>query len=569
MRSSLGILSAASVAALVAATSLDSICTVDYVQARLPADDLIPGVSMNAESVVVNSVYNASVSGSYDYPDASFDYCNVTFSYTHAGLNDTVNVWYWLPAPDSFQYRYLSTGGSGYAINTLSTELPSGIIYGAVSGATDGGFGGFTSALDDIFPLENGTSNYEALYMFGYEAIHELSILGKEFAGLFFNASNTKIYSYYQSCSEGGRDGWSQVQRFGDQFDGVITGAPAIRFAFQQLVHLFSALVEKTLDYYPPPCELELIVNETISYCDPLDGRTDGVVARSDLCRLNFNMSSIVGKPYYCAASSGGGSGPAKRGMSTSPAQNGTVTEAGVEGRQVYLSYQMGASFEDATTVYDSETASWDLSISQIGAEFVTRFLWLQDTSDLSSLDNVTYDTLKGWMYEGWQRYEDSLHTTWPDLTLFRENGGKIIHYHGEADDSVPPASSVHYYESVRSVMYPYMSYNESVDSMHDWYRLYLVPGAAHCSPNDLQPNGPFPTTNLAILVDWVENGVEPVTLNATVLSGDYEGEEQKLCSWPLRPLWVNNATKMECVYDQASIDTWKWTFDAFPITVW
>ncbi|GLA90115.1 hypothetical protein AtubIFM56815_005670 [Aspergillus tubingensis] len=104
---------------------------------------------------------------------------------------------------------------------------------------------------------------------------------------------------------------------------------------------------------------------------------------------------------------------------------------------------------------------------------------------------------------------------------------------------------------------------------MHDWYRLYLVPGAAHCSPNDLQPNGPFPTTDLATLIDWVENGVEPVTLNATVLSGDYEGEEQKLCSWPLRPLWVNNATKMECVYDQASIDTWKWTFDAFPITVW
>lgn len=55
MRSPLGILSAASVAALVAATSLDSVCTVDYVQARLPADDLIPGVSMNPESIVVNT----------------------------------------------------------------------------------------------------------------------------------------------------------------------------------------------------------------------------------------------------------------------------------------------------------------------------------------------------------------------------------------------------------------------------------------------------------------------------------------------------------------------------------
>ena len=90
----------------------------------------------------------------------------------------------------------------------------------------------------------------------------------------------------------------------GEEWDGAITGAPAFRFSFQQVQHLYSNVVEQTLDYYPPRCELEKIVNETIAACDPLDGKTDGVVARSNLCKLHFNTSTIIGKPYYCAATS-------------------------------------------------------------------------------------------------------------------------------------------------------------------------------------------------------------------------------------------------------------------------
>jgi tannase len=59
--------------------------------------------------------------------------------------------------------------------------------------------------------------------------------------------------------------------------------------------------VEKTLDYYHPPCELAKIVNATIEACDPLDGRIDGVVSRTDLASCSL-ISKIVGKPYYCAA---------------------------------------------------------------------------------------------------------------------------------------------------------------------------------------------------------------------------------------------------------------------------
>jgi tannase len=165
-------------------------------------------------------------------------------------------------------------------------------------------------------------------------------------------------------------------------------------------------------------------------------------------------------------------------------------------------------------------------------------------------------------MVEGWQRYEDVLQTTWPNLTPLQAAGGKVIHYHGESDNSIPTASSVRYHESVRQIMYPSLSYNESNAELNSWYKLFLIPGAAHCSTNDYQPNGPFPQTNLAVLIDWVENAVEPVTLNATHLAGTDKGESAQICAWPLRPLWTGNGSSMECVYDQKSIDTWFYDFD-------
>lgn len=416
--------------------------------------------------------------------------------------------------------------------------------------------------------------------MFGYQGIYEQTVIGKELTRRFFNMSDTKLYSYYQGCSEGGREGWSQIQRFGDELDGAVTGAPAFRYGHQQVQHLYSGVVEQTMNYYPPPCELSKIVNETIAACDPLDGSTDGVVARSDLCKLHFNINTTIGMPYYCPAQ-----GPVMFPPSPpSPAQNGTVSAKGVavasaiidglhdlQGRRAYLSYQPGATFADAQTAYSNVSGggSWGPYISALGGEWVEKFLMLQNASNLASLDNVTYDTLTNWILQGWQRYEDVLQTTWPDLTPFHVAGGKVIHYHGESDNSIPAASSVRYWDSVRSIMYPGMSYNASTAALNAWYRLFLVPGAAHCSPNALQPNGPFPQTNLAVLIDWVEKGVVPTTLNATHLAGRKTGQNAQICAWPLRPNWSDNGTQMHCQYDQASIDSWHYNFDAFKLPVY
>ncbi|RAO71926.1 uncharacterized protein BHQ10_007938 [Talaromyces amestolkiae] len=559
----------AAVAQAASSQSLSSLCSVSYLQSTLPsATSFIQGITLDPASITANLVSNSSIASSNMYPAAVIDYCNVTLAYSHNGRDDQVLVEYWFPSPEKFKNRYLSTGGGGYAINSGTQSLPGGVMYGAVSGLTDGGFGGFDVQADAAMLLANGTLDYETLYMFAYKAHWELSKIGKQWTKNFYGLNNTKLYSYYQGCSEGGREGWSQVQRFGDEWDGAIMGAPAFRWSFQQTQHLFSNVVTQTLGYYPSACELEKVNNATITACDPLDGKTDGVVSRTDLCALHFDLSSVIGEPYSCAASFG------------SPAANGTVTAKAVEvastileglkdskGRQVYLSYQRSATYSDATTEYNSATGEYEVSIDQLGGIFIALLLDYNGTT-LANLDGVTYDTLKGWMIRGMQEYQSTLQTNWPDLTPFQEAGGKVIHFHGESDFSVPTASSVRYWESVRSIMYPDLSYLEGANALNDWYRLFLVPGAGHCAPDPNQPNGPFPQTNLQVLINWVEKGVTPTTLNATVLQGSNEGKNEQLCAWPLRPLWGKTGT-MSCVYDQTSLDTWHYDLDAVPMPVY
>ena len=343
------------------------------------------------------------------------------------------------------------------------------------------------------------------------------------------------------------------------------------------VILLMAALmVSKVLEHFPPQANTNFAIA--------------GVISRTDLCKLNFNLSSLIGESYYCAATTSNslGFGFGKRDMSkrqmpggqtsSLPVQNGTITAEDIavaqavydglhnsKGERAYLSWQIGSDLSDADPTYNNATGEWELNIPSIGGEYVTKFVQLLDLDNLPDLNNVTYDTLVEWMNIGMTRYLDSLQTTLPDLSPFQSRGAKLLHYHGESDPSIPTASSVHYWQSVRSVMYPNMSDEGAQEAMAEWYQLYLVSGAAHCSTNSLQP-GPYPEDNMNTMIDWVENGIKPSRLNATVSSGENAGEVQKLCQWPTRPLWSGNSSDFDCVNDKASIDSWTYTFPAFKL---
>jgi tannase len=582
----------AALAASAHAASLSDVCTVSNVQAALPANGTLLGLDLLPLTVTAGAVYNASVGMGMGSTSggATYNYCNVTVSYTHTGKNDVVALKFAFPEPSTFKNRFYLSGGGGFS---LSSDATGGLTNGAASGATAAGYDAFDYSYDEKVLYGNGSINWDATYAFAYTALGELTKIGKPLTQGFYGLNETKVYTYFEGCSDGGREGMSQVQRWGEEYDGVVTGAPAFRFAQQQVHHVYPATVEQVMGYFPPPCALDKIVNATITACDPLDGRTDGVISRTDLCQLNFNLSSLIGESYYCAAESSTslGFGFSKRQMgggaagsqsSTKPEQNGTITADDIavaqavydglhnsEGKRAYLSWQIGSDLGDADPTYDNTTDSWKINIPSTGGEYVTKFIQLLDIDNLENLDNITYDTLVEWMNTGMIRYLDSLQTTVPDLTPFQSSGAKLLHYHGESDPSVPAASSVHYWQSVRSIMYPNMTDSEAQDAMSEWYQFYLIPGAAHCGANSLQP-GPYPQDNMATIIDWVENGIKPSRLNATVSSGDYAGEVQQLCQWPARPLWSGNSSSFDCVNDEASIESWTYTFDAFKLQpVW
>ncbi|KAL3482789.1 tannase [Aspergillus germanicus] len=564
-------------ATAVHAATLGDVCTSMYIKSVLPDSQIIESLIIDPSSITASAVYNASIPNDPFYPAATISFCNVTLAYAHPGKNDRVLLNFWLPTPEDFKYRWFSTGGGGLAINSGDNYLPGGLMYGGVTGRTDGGFGSFDTKLSGVLVQGDGSLNYDALYMFGYKGIHELTIIGKAmtktFYGMVQDNDTQKLYAYYQGCSEGGREGFSQVQRYAKDWDGAMIAAPAIRFSQQQVNHLVAGVIEQTMGYVPPPCELEKIVSLTISACDKLDGRADGVVARTDLCQLHFDVESTVGARYSC---------PATRSTDGSvvPAQSGKVSRKGAavaleimrglhttDGRLAYMPYQHSATFDDAQATYNATTGKWEAPVISYGGEYVARFLQNRDLDTLPSLKGVTYDTLVEWMQEGWQRYEGSLQTTWPDLTPFQAAGGKILHIHGEVDPSIPAGTSTHYHEAVRRIMYPDMSFEKSTAALNEWNRLFLIPGGAHCGPSTSQPNGGWPQTTIQTMIDWVEKGEKPEQLKTTVLSGENKGEEYELCAWPLRPLWKKG--QLNCVFDQESYETWVYQFDAFKLPVY
>jgi tannase len=535
-------------------------------------------------------------------------YCNVTLSYSHADLNDTVNVRFAFPAPSDFQSRWFVSGGGGFSLNSDATG---GLSFGAASGATDAGYDGFAYSYDEKVLIANGTLNWQATNMFGYQALGELTQIGRYMTKQLYNV--TTIKSYFSGCSDGGREAMSQAQRWPDLYDGIAAGAPAFHFSQQQILHLFPGVVETVQGHAPNPCALEAIVNATIAACDELDGVKDGVVARTDLCKLQFNLTSIVGTQYNCSSqtlSHVTGEAPStgvassnnslSSAISISSATNtvslgtpttsvnstgitastsarptttsGIVSTSDVQvaqaiydgvfnsaNEQAYLSWQYTASLSDAQTTYNASTATYDVAINSMGGEFVRKFIQLIDQDTLPTIANVTYDTLVSWMATGIRRYNDSLQTTYVDLSTYKQHGGKLLHYHGESDPFIPAGSSVHYRQSVSSAM------NANDSALDDWYQLYLVPGAGHCGTNSLQPNGPYPEASSLVnqLIDWVENGVVPSGLNATA-----GNTTQQLCRWPTRPLYSNATTSSGAAFtcvdqDAESLGSWTYSFDA------
>jgi len=107
-----------------------------------------------------------------------------------------------------------------------------------------------------------------------------------------------------------------------------------------------------------------------------------------------------------------------------------------------------------------------------------------------------------------------------PDLSAFRQHGGKLIMYFGWADPQLNPRVAVEYYDQVVERM---------GDSTGEFFRLFMVPGMFHCG-------GGVGTSVFDVatpLLHWVESGDAPKTIAASRVSGAKVTRTRPLCPYP------------------------------------
>lgn len=207
------------------AASHSTICETSAFAALSLANIAIVNLSVTASHGVAVTAQPVAIFDPDGNVPTTVDICRIAIQYTHPGQYDSVNTYIALPLNASdWNSRFVMIGGGGWlAGDEAHTTLPP--AFGYASSSTDGGHTPDQQTSDWAFASE-GNTNWPALMDFSSVALVEAARLGKLAAQLYYGSVPT--YSYWTGCSTGGRQGQMMAQRYPEEFDGIISGAPAI-----------------------------------------------------------------------------------------------------------------------------------------------------------------------------------------------------------------------------------------------------------------------------------------------------------------------------------------------------
>ncbi|KLO86332.1 Uncharacterized protein LW93_11106 [Fusarium fujikuroi] len=266
---------------------------------------IVFGLKVIDFSVILVENYNFEAKSMlyYGHPTTvaeEVDFCNITVTYTHPGQNDTVRVETWLPI-DNFNGRLQSIGGGGWVAGRYPPS------YAAMSGAIGEGYAASTTdaglqlQMDygpDIWALNSeGNPNLSVLQNFASISLGDQANIAKGLIESFYGEAPK--YSYWSGCSQGGRQGMMLAQRYPEAYDGIHACAPAINWNQFFMSTFWPQLIMQELDYFPYPCEMNVILEEAIEACDGLDGIIDEIISNEDAC--DFDPMDVVGKSFNCS----------------------------------------------------------------------------------------------------------------------------------------------------------------------------------------------------------------------------------------------------------------------------
>jgi feruloyl esterase len=414
--------------------------------------------------------------------------------------------------------KFMHAGGGGFVgyIPTDDASLSRGY---AVIG-TDTGHVSNPPALDGSWALDRPDRQVN----FGHRAIHVVTVAGKQIVTSAYRQAPR--YSYFQGCSNGGRQAAMEAQRYPADFDGIISGAPALDWT--GLMSGFN-WDEQSLQGGAsiPPAKLPLIANEAARQCDAKDRLVDGLL--DNPLRCTFNPS-----PLACPA---GGNGPnCLSAAQLHAVRNIYAGPTNSYGEQLHPGFPWGA--EDGGT-------GWELWISgpasgpQGSLQFIFQDQYLRYFIFGPAYNSMTFDfdrdprvleTMTG----------SFLNATNPNLSAFNARGGKLIMWHGWADHALTAVRTIQYYDDVARTM-------GNKNRIESFFRLFLAPGMHHCA------GGPGLNSfdALTSLEKWVEQGVAPDSIVASH-AGPGVARTRPLCSYPKVAVWdgrgdPNSAASFAC----------------------
>ena len=394
--------------------------------------------------------------------------------------------------------------------------------------ATDGGhqYHDMTSSkswsLDD-----NNNVNMALLKDFSYIGLNDAAIVGKSIAHSFY--SHEPTYSYWNGCSTGGRQGLMLAQRYPTAYDGILAAAPAINWPTFLVTEYWPQLVMNTLGRYTPKCITDAITDAAIKACDQQDGVVDGVISVPDLC--DFDPFTVVDQKVNCNETSVSITKEdaiiVQKIWEGVKSTNGSFIWYGLE-KGAPLSQKWSQSMVATNCSGNTPSDCTGLPFPP-SADWISQFV-LQDPS--INLTTLRHEDLVDIVHVSKVKYDSIIATDNPDLSGFKQSGGKMITWHGLSDELIFPKGTDNYYNRV-----------EARDSdVRDYYRYFQAPGVHHCR----EGSGPIPEDPLSAVVAWVEEGVVPNTLHAVTLDGE---SNRNLCQYPLVSVYQGGDPKAASSY--------------------
>lgn len=483
---------------------------------------------------------------------APVDLCRVAGT-VKPGPQSNVHFEVWIPTDGSWNGKYEQIGNGGFAGSISTSGIANGVSRGYATAATDDGTSGPPSGAPAFI------NNPDVLLDYGYRAIKATTDDSK--AVLVALTGLVPSHSYFVGCSDGGREALQEAQRYPDDFDGIIVGSPVNdqvgEFGSSYLYNMQTTLngpqTNGVPDAYIPTSQLPLLSNAALAQCGGTDGglASDGFLSDPRQCRFD---------PAVLRCQPGQAAGTCLTNAQVTAARKIYYGPHDPQGNLLFPGYEPGgeAASGDWTSWISGSAPATPGSQYTLGYGFGCDLMQNTTSCDYLNIDLVQQDETAR------QTLQPILSAVNPNLQPFKAHGGKLIQYAGWADTAIAPENGLNYYRKVV----------DTIGSTRDFYRVFMVPGMAHCSggagPNAFgngTSNGPVIDAQhdiLKALESWVEQGVAPKQIIATHYVNNSASQgvqfQRPLCPYPERPEYngagdPNAATSFSCVVHLNSLD--------------